>query len=338
MQSYKMPPEWNQHKATWLSWPHNISNTWYEGLADIHQVFGLMISHLSQDEEVHIHVAGMDMENIARKAIAQFKLNESNIFFHYFPTNDSWVRDHGPIFVKNENNEKVILDWEYNAWGGKYPAEKDNLIPSLIGKYLNINTIKPNIILEGGSIDVNGAGVVLTTTSCLLNPNRNAKLTQKEIENYLKKYLGVNEVWWLGEGIAGDDTDGHIDDITRFVNAHTIVTTLESNPNDINYLALQHNYTLLQKYNEKRDSPFQIISLPMPDAVYYESERLPASYANFYIANKKVLVPTYACEKDKLALQILSDLFPQHQVIGIPFEKCILGLGSIHCLTQQEFS
>jgi agmatine deiminase len=331
-----MPAEWEKHEATWLTWPHNIGNTWYEGLEKISLAFAQMASALSHGEKVNILIASPEIEKLANHYLSQQTANRENIIFHHWPTNDSWIRDYGPIYVYEENGQKHILDWTYNAWGGKYPAALDNLIPQKIAALQNTSFTSPGLVLEGGSLDVNGKGTLLTTKACLLNTNRNPQFTQAQIEKYLKEYLGITNIIWLGEGIAGDDTDGHVDDIIRFVNPHTIVCAYESDTEDENYHALKENYEQLEGSTNEEDKPFHLVKLPMPDPVYYQGERLPASYANFYIGNAVVLVPTYQCSKDELALSILQEYFPERKVIGIDFKDCILGLGSLHCLSQQE--
>ena len=231
----------------------------------------------------------------------------------------------------------MIVDWGYNAWGGKYPPfDLDDVIPTRIGAELKLSVFNPGIVMEGGSVDFNGAGTVLTTTSCLLNENRNPNLSRAEIEEYLINYYGVEQILWLGDGILGDDTDGHIDDITRFVNANTVVTVVEENESDENHHPLEENLKSLEKMRLTNGQPLQIISLPMPSPIVYEGQRLPASYANFYICNGAVIVPTFRCKNDHSALQILEKAFPHHEIVGIDSVDIIWGLGSFHCLSQQE--
>ncbi|MFZ0679569.1 agmatine deiminase family protein, partial [Candidatus Binatus sp.] len=262
--------------------------------------------------------------------------------FH-LPTNDAWVRDHGPIFVNRLANastagpDQIALDWRFNSWGEKYGAfGLDDVVPQKLGLRYGFKVIEPGIVLEGGSIDVNGAGCVLTTESCLLNPNRNPTLSRADIEDYLRTYLGVTNVLWLGDGIAGDDTDGHIDDLARFVAADTIVTVLEDDPTDVNYAVLRDNLARLQAMRDQASRPFKIETLPMPPAVIHEDTRLPASYANFYIANGAVLMPTFNASADVVAAQTLQRLFPNRSVVGVPSTDLVWGLGSVHCLSQQH--
>jgi agmatine deiminase len=255
------------------------------------------------------------------------------------PTNDAWCRDHGPAFLINSEaaDKKVIVDWNYNAWGNKYPPfDLDDVIPTLIGKHFNIPVYHPGIVMEGGSVEFNGNGTLITSTCCLLNENRNPHLNQQEIENYLYNYYGVDQILWVADGIIGDDTDGHIDDTVRFVNSDTVITVVESNKQDENYELLQTNLKQLKGMRLLNDKLLNIVELPMPDAVIYEDQRLPASYANFYISNKHVIVPTFRSKKDDLALQIIADCFPTRETVGIDSTDIIWGLGSFHCLSQQE--
>jgi agmatine deiminase len=260
--------------------------------------------------------------------------------FHRNPTNDCWVRDHGPIYIvrdRGDIRERALVNWGYNAWGGKYPPyDRDNSIPSQIAAEFGELAFDGGMILEGGSIDVNGRGLLLTSESCLLNPNRNPHLSREEIEQRLREMLGVQKVLWVGDGIVGDDTDGHIDDITRFVNERTIVTAIEQDPQDVNYRPLKENLERLKTMTDLEGRPFEIVTLPMPEAVWDEEFRLPASYANFLIINGKVLVPIYRCPNDDVALATLQKLFPDRKVVGIDCTALVLGLGAIHCVTQQQ--
>jgi agmatine deiminase len=340
---FAMPPEWAHHEATWFSFPHK-PETWPDKpLEPIWETFIEFFRFLAPHEEVHINVRDEKMEFDVREMVAKSGIVRDavpNIHYHRFPTNDAWCRDHGPMFVLRRNGntiEKAIVDWGYNAWGEKYPPfDLDDNIPTRIGEWKQLPVFCPNIILEGGSIDVNGKGCLLTTTSCLLNPNRNPHLTQHEIETYLKDYLGVTKILWLGDGIAGDDTDGHIDDITRFVSPDTIVTAIEEDKSDENYEPLMENYERLKTFTDQDGKPFNIITLPMPTPIYEQGQRLPASYANFYIANNVVLVPTYRCANDLKALEILQKCFPTRRVQGIDCTDLIWGLGAIHCVTHEE--
>ena len=330
-----MPPEWSKHKGSWLSYPHN-PDTFFEKIDSVRDKYTDMVKFLAEYEEIHINVNDEEMENDVISRLKGKNANLNNIFIHRFPTNDAWCRDHGSIFVIDKNtNNLVALDFKFNAWGGKYPYDLDNEIPKKMAEYLKVERVEIDMVLEGGSIDVNGNGLLLTTESCLLNPNRNPHLSKKEIEENLKYFFGVEKILWLKEGIVGDDTDGHIDDITRFVDESTVITVIEDNPNDENYPILKENYEMLKTFTDVNGNRLNIITLPMPDPVYYKGERLPASYANFYISNKYVIVPTFNCEKDKIALEILQSIFTDRVVVGIDASDIVVGLGTFHCLTQQ---
>jgi len=287
---------------------------------------------------VRINVKDEQMAAFAKQQLQLVNADLSRIEFFEFETNDAWCRDHGPAFlVNNETKQKVIVDWGYNAWGNKYPPyDLDDVIPTKIANCFNLPVYNPGIVMEGGSVDFNGKGTILTTTACLLNKNRNPHLNQQQIETYLHNYYGAEQILWLGDGIVGDDTDGHIDDITRFVTEDTVVTVVEENKNDENYHILQENLKTLKTMRLPNGKQLDIIELPMPDAVVYDGQRLPASYANFYIGNAAVVVPTYRCDKDEKALEILQGCFPERKVIGIDSTDIIWGLGSFHCLSQQE--
>ena len=336
---YRMPAEWEPHEATWLSWPHN-PETWPGKMEPIPAVWAVMITALIPGETVHLNINDAKMEKEAKAFLKSKKVPLQNLVFHIFPTDDCWMRDCGPVFVTRETKGKkelAAIDWIFNKWGGKYPPwELDNEIPKKIADAFKIPRFEPGIILEGGSIEVNGLGSLLTTESCLLNRNRNPRLNKKEIETYLKNFLGVTNVLWLGEGIVGDDTDGHIDDITRFVNADTVVTAVEEDPRDENYKILRDNLRRLEKMKDQNGKNLNIVPLPMPGAVHYENQRLPASYANFYIGNSAVLIPTYEHHNDAIAKETLRKLFPGRKIVGIPSMDLIWGLGAFHCITQQQ--
>ena len=334
---FHFPAEFEKHTATWLSWPHKEAS-WPGKIESIYPAYSFFVKVLAQSEHVHINVADMVMKTKALEHLSRASVNLSAIQFHFNPTNDAWCRDHGPAFLINKKEKKkAIVDWGYNAWGEKYPPyDLDDVIPTRIGTDLKLQVFNPDLIMEGGSVDFNGAGTVLTTTACLLNKNRNPGLTKEQIEEYLINYYGVEQVLWLGDGIIGDDTDGHIDDITRFVNTDTVVTVVEEDKSDGNYEVLQENLKMLKVARLLNGKPLNIIELPMPTPVLNEGQRLPASYANFYICNRHVIVPTYRCKNDHKALQILGQAFPQHEVIGIDSVDIIWGLGSFHCLSQQE--
>jgi agmatine deiminase len=335
---YRFPAEFELHEATWLSWPHKEAS-WPGKLDAVYPYYAQFIKALAESEKVRINVTDETMKNFALGYLSAAGVNLAQVAFFFHPTNDAWCRDHGPAFLVNPEAEqkKVIVDWGYNAWGGKYPPfDLDDVIPTLIGQEFNIPVFHPGIVMEGGSVEFNGAGTLLTSTACLLNPNRNPHLNQEQIEEYLRNYYGVDQILWVDEGVVGDDTDGHIDDTVRFVNENTVLTVVEENPADENYELLQHNLNQLKAMRLPTGQALNIIELPMPDAVVYDDQRLPASYANFYIANTSVIVPTFRCAKDEKALQIIQSCFPSRKVIGIDSTEIIWGLGSFHCLSQQE--
>ncbi|WP_188747980.1 agmatine deiminase family protein [Parapedobacter defluvii] len=336
---YYFPAEWHPHRATWLSWPHKEAS-WPGKIDEVYRPYCQFIEEVSTGEQVCINVADAAMQAAATNHLTEAGVDLSKIEFYHHPTDDAWCRDHGPAFLVNPGADiqKLVVDWGYNAWGNKYPPyEQDDVIPSLVANALNLPVVYPGIVMEGGSVDFNGKGTVLTTTACLLNKNRNPHLNRNEIEAYLFDYYGVSQILWLGDGIVGDDTDGHIDDITRFVNEDTVVTVVETNRADENYAILQDNLKLLRKMRLTDGRQLNIIELPMPAPVIYDGQRLPASYANFYIANAAVVVPTYRDElNDQRALDILASCFPDRRVIGIDSTDIIWGLGSWHCLSQQE--
>lgn len=335
---YRFPAEWEEHEATWLSWPHN-ENSWPDKIEKIYPAYSEFIKILSQDEFVRINVKDEEMRKFAQDCIMQAGADLENIEFYFHETNDAWCRDHGPAFIINKNAEdpKAIIDWGYNAWGEKYPPyDLDDVIPTKIAKEFNLPVFYPNIVMEGGSVEFNGAGTILTSKSCLLNKNRNPHLNQEQIEQILKDFYGAEQILWVDDGIVGDDTDGHIDDTVRFVNENTVLTVVEENTEDENYEILQHNLRQLKEMQLPDGTPLNIVELPMPDPVIWEGQRLPASYANFYISNKHVIVPTFRCEKDSIAIEIIQEHFPGRKVIGIDSTEIIWGLGSFHCLSQQE--
>ncbi|WMJ74796.1 agmatine deiminase family protein [Cytophagaceae bacterium ABcell3] len=336
---YYFPAEWAPHTATWLSWPHK-EDSWPGKIASIYPVYSKFIKALTAGEMVHINVGDDLMKAKAIKHLQDEGVDLEKVKFFMFPTNDAWCRDHGPAFLVKPGAEvpKVIVDWGYNAWGEKYPPyDLDDVIPTKIAIHYNIPVFHPGIVMEGGSVDFNGKGTVLTTKACLLNPNRNPTLNQYQIEGFLRNYYGVEHILWLGEGIEGDDTDGHVDDITRFVNEDTVVTVVEENKASNNYAPLQENLKELHKMRLQDGKQMNIIELPMPSKpVIYEDQVLPASYANFYIGNAAVVVPVFNDKNDEKALEILAQCFPSRKVVGLDSTDLIWGLGSFHCLSQQE--
>ena len=335
---YYFPAEFAKQDATWLSWPHKEAS-WPGKLDSIYPSYIEFIKVLTKSQRVCINVVDAAMQTAATKMMQALNVDFSKVQFYLHPTNDAWCRDHGPSFLIRDNIEapKAIVDWNINAWGGKYPPyDLDDVIPTLIGKALNLPVFYPNIIMEGGSVDFNGAGTVLTSKCCLLNPNRNPELSQDQIERYLCNYYNVDQVLWVSEGIVGDDTDGHIDDTVRFVNEDTVVTVVDHNMQSENYELLQQNLKELKSMRLLNDKQLNIVELPMPADVIHEDQMLPASYANFYISNGHIVVPTYRCNQDDLAMRILQDCFPTREVVGIDSTDIIWGLGSFHCLSQQE--
>ena len=330
---YRMPAEWEPHQATWLSWPHK-ETSWPGKFDRIEPVYAQMVAALASSETVHINVDDDELAFRARALLSEAGAT-GDIRLHAFRTNDAWCRDHGAIFVVRDG-ALAATNWEYNAWGGKYPpSDLDNQIPGHMAEHLGVPRYKAGMILEGGSIDVNGQGLLLTSEQCLLNPNRNPELSRAQIEVRLREFLGARKILWLGEGIIGDDTDGHVDDIARFVAADTILTAVEEDPQDENYPILQENLRRLQLMAGLDGRPLTILSLPMPPPVAYEGQRLPASYANFYIANRVVVVPFYGHPNDQRAAAIIQGCFPTRRVVGIDCTDIIWGLGAWHCLTQQ---
>jgi len=337
---FHMPAEWHPHAATWLTWPKDPV-TWPDRVPQVEEIYLLMLEALSPHETVNLLVDDRETEAKVRQR-CQFA-SVSNIVFHQVETVDSWIRDYGPNFLIKHDGTLGFNDWIFNAWGNKYEDLKlDDQIPKILEGRLHATRFVPGIVMEGGSIEVNGAGCVLTTEQCLLNPNRNPNLDRKTIEQYLKDYLGVTKVLWLGEGIVGDDTDGHIDDIARFVSADAIVTVVEEDPSDANYELLQDNLKRLKLMTDAHEKEFRIVTLPMPGIVGGEStdsrnlERLPASYANFYIANKVVLAPVFGHENDQRAVSTLQGLFKERRVVPINCEPLVWGMGTIHCVSQQQ--
>ena len=335
---YRMPAEWEPHEATWISWPHPDGIS-FPGCYDrVLPTFVRMVEVLSTSEIVRINVSGLDQEKFVRSLLHGIAAPERVEFFH-ISTREPWCRDHGPIFVcRDENPRLAAIDFGYNAWGWKYPpCDVDDAVPLHVGEKLGLQIFDcADFVLEGGSVEVNGVGALLTTESCLLNPNRNPTLSQPQIEELLRQFLGVHEILWLGDGIEGDDTDGHVDDITRFVAQDTILTVLEEDENDPNYEPLQNNLQRLQETKLNGKNGFRILPLPMPAPLYREGQRLPASYANFFIGNDVVLMPTFADSHDAWALSVLKEVFPTRKVVPIDCRELIWGLGAFHCLTQQQ--
>ena len=350
---YRMPAEWEPHAATWLSWPRREGISFPDSFDRVMPALRAMVEALVESEQVCINIRNATHEAEAREVLRG--LPTERIPFYLVPTNEPWCRDHGPIFLTRDPRWSrlapdptctgrregapaplAVVDWDYNAWGNKYPPfDLDEVAPTRVAEILDVPVFYPGMILEGGAIDVNGAGALLTTESCLLNKNRNPDLSREEIEQRLRDYLGVRDILWLGDGIAGDDTDGHIDDLARFVSESTVVTVIEENRDDENYEPLQKNLARLEAM-KIAGRAIEVIALPMPKKITRKGLRLPATYANFYIANTCVLVPTFADPADRAALSILGECFPNRRVIGIDCRELIWGLGAFHCLTQQQ--
>jgi len=337
-QGYYFPAEFAPHTATWLSWPHKEAS-WPGKIQAVYPGYSLFIKYLTMSEQVCINVADETMKAFAIEQLNKVDADLKKVQFFIHPTNDAWCRDHGPAFLINPlaKDPKVIVDWNYNAWGGKYPPyDLDDVIPTLIAKHYDIPVYYPGIIMEGGSVEFNGKGTLLTSKSCLLNKNRNPHLNQQQIEEYLANYYCVDQVLWVDEGIVGDDTDGHIDDTVRFVNEDTVITVIEEDRNDENYELLQGNLRQLKEMRLLSGKQLNIVELPMPGEVVYDDQRLPASYANFYISNWHVIVPIFNSANDDRALGIIQQCFKDREVVGIDSTDIIWGLGSFHCLSQQE--
>lgn len=340
---YRMPAEWEPHSATLLTWPHNRETWPGSRLERAEKVYTNIISVLHQFEPVILLAANADVAGRVRKSLSGKIKKKENLLILEQPVNDVWARDYGPIMVKNPGGEAAAINWGYNAWGEKYPPwDDDNAIPQFLASRFNLPIYEPGMILEGGSIETNGDGLFLTTESVLLNPNRNPALDKKQIEQKLAEYLGAEKVIWLKDGLLGDDTDGHIDDLSRFTDPDTVVTMLPDDKKDVNYDALMLNYEILSSAEKQDGSPLKIITLPMPETRTVEaavdgSEYLPASYANFYIANGVVLLPLFDERYDAMVQALFRALFPGRKIAGIPCTDLVWGQGSIHCITQQLY-
>jgi agmatine deiminase len=329
---YRMPAEWEPHEATWLAWPHEASD-WPGKFAPIPWLYGEIVRLLARVERVRVLVEHADAEQSVRRILKKCHADLNAVEFFHHATNRSWTRDFCPLFVKNAAGEVAVTDWKFNGWA-KYPNyAADDAAPRFIAKKLKLPRFDPGLVLEGGSIDVNGGGKLLTTEECLLSDvqTRNPGVSRREIERALADYLGVTEVIWLGRGIAGDDTHGHIDDIARFTASDTVVAVMEPDKSSANHEPLKEN---LVRLRSRRD--LRVVTLPCPEPVYFAGQLLPASYANFYIANRLVLAPTFGDSQDRAALNTLARLFADREVIGVPCRDLVLGLGTLHCMTQQQ--
>ena len=337
---YSFPAEWAPHSGTWLSWPRPEGISFPDQYHHVPKVLARIVREIAARETVHINVPNGNYERIVRETLRAHGCPTRRIAFHRIPTNECWCRDHGPAFVLRTRRggvQAAIVDWEFNAWGGKYPPwNADDAVPVAVARELQLPVFQPGIVMEGGAVEFNGHGTVMTTRSCLLNRNRNPGLSKSEIERLLKDYYGQQHVVWLDDGIAGDDTDGHIDDLARFVNETTVVTAVEDDPADANYAVLQENLKRLARLRDQAGRPFDVVTVPMPRPVFHAGERLPATYLNFYFVNGALLVPTYGDRaRDRRALTVLQRLLPDRDIVGIDCTAIVWGLGAIHCLTQQ---
>ncbi|MBL8175998.1 MAG: agmatine deiminase family protein [Bryobacterales bacterium] len=342
MSQYRMPAEWEPHEATWLAWPHEKSD-WPGKFAPVPWVYGEMVRYLSRHEKVRILIADEKAERAARTVLLKSGAIMDAVEFFRFPTDRSWTRDFCPIFVHTAEGKPALTHWRFNGWA-KYPNHTlDAAIPALLRRKLRLPYLKPidgkrHVVLEGGSIDVNGRGTLLTTEECLLSPiqARNPGLTRERIEQLLEEYLGTRQVLWLKDGIEGDDTHGHVDDLARFINPTTVVIASEANPAERNHAILAENHRLLRSFRDQDGCKLEVVKLPMPQPVVFDGQRLPASYANFYIANRQVLVPVFNDPSDRIALNTLARLFPGRDIVPIYCGDLVLGLGTLHCATQQQ--
>ena len=362
---YAFPPEWHPHSGTWFSWPRPEGISFPGKYHTVPENLARLFCEIQSREQVHINVPNENYEYLVRQQLKEHGCPAGNVFFHLIKTNESWCRDHGPAFVlaapsrKGAKPRAAVVDWGFNAWGGKYPPyDDDDAVPTRVAEELKLPVFYPGgtgnlpeaspagnhgqvaratVVMEGGAVDFNGAGTVLTTTDCLLNKNRNPHLSKAQVEQVLKDYYGQRHVCWLTGGIEGDDTDGHVDDLARFINPTTIVIGMEDDPTDANYRVLRSARRQLDKLRDQDGRPFEVVEVPMPSAVEHDGQRLPATYVNFYFVNGALLVPTYRDRKnDRRAIETLQRHLPEHEVVGVDCVELIWGLGAIHCLTQQQ--
>ena len=336
---YVMPAEWERHDATWISWPKNQESFRGDVLAEVERTYLKIIGELSKGERVGILVDSENEKTRVTEMLSSIECVKENIDFHIIPTTDVWIRDYGPIFIKRSDIRRIEVaytHWRFNAWGMKYEGMADDThVPEKM-PLKEFKGFKVPIVLEGGSIDTNGIGTFLTTEQCLLNKNRNPELSKGKIEGFLRSYLGALSVIWLGRGLEGDDTDGHVDDIARFVSRNTVLCAYEEDSSDANYEALDKNFRILQNSEDQDGRRLNVVKMPMPGKIEMDGIRLPASYMNFYISNRSVLVPTFAVESDEKAINILKELFPGRNIVGIDCRGLVEGFGAIHCATQQQ--
>lgn len=331
---YRMPAEWEPHQGTLLTWPHDERH-WPGLFEHIPAIWARIVKELEVGEEVHIVTNNEATEESAKMEMKKAGVKGDRVHLHRIPSNFPWARDHGPIVVKNKNNECLFLDWKFNAHGNDWEYDLDDAIPTKLAAEMQMKSQKVPMVLEGGSIDVNGLGTLLTTEDCLLNPNRNPEMTKAQIEEKLKEELGLTNVLWLGKGIAGDDTSGHIDDLTRFVGPKTVITIVSDDPKDPDYKPLQENLERLKLMKDQDGNSLEVLTLTQPKPVFVQEERIPASYANFYIANECVLLPVWDDPHDADAIATLKKCFPTRRIVPIDSRKLTWGLGSFHCVTQQ---
>jgi agmatine deiminase len=350
---YSFPAEWHPHRGTWFSWPRPEGISFPGKYDTVPENLARIMCEIQAREQVHINVPNQNWEYIVRRDLKEGACPTKNVFFHHIKTNESWCRDHGPAFVlrakpgqrmirvrrsdRYPKMEAAIVDWGFNAWGGKYPPyDDDDAVPAKIAEELKLPVFYPKIVMEGGSVEFNGAGTIATTTDCLLNKNRNPHLSKEQIEQYLKDYYGQRHVVWLTGGIEGDDTDGHVDDLIKFLSPTKVAIAIEDDPKDDNYRVLKSARKQLEKLRDQDGRPFEIVELPMPSPVTHDGARLPATYINSYFINGALLVPTYRDRKnDRKAIETYQAHLPKHKVIGVDCTELIWGLGAIHCLTQQ---
>jgi agmatine deiminase len=336
-EGFRMPAEWEPHEATWLAWPHETSD-WPGKFTPIPWIYAQIVRHLARVEKVRILIENADVERRVRRMLKDADVDLNGVEFFQHKTNRSWTRDYCPLFVRSKSDEVAITQWKFNGWA-KYPNSTDDAkTPAMIAKKLRMRKFAAGRVLEGGSIDVNGKGMLLTTEECLLDDRvqtRNPGLGKRDYERLFRDYFGIRETIWLHKGIVGDDTHGHVDDLARFTGPSTVVIANESDKSDPNYDLLRENFGLLRARARKGDG-LRVVMLPMPEPVIFAGQRLPASYANFYIANKLVLMPTFTDKNDRVALNTLQKLFLDREVVGIPCRDLVLGLGTLHCMTMQQ--
>lgn len=337
---YEMPAEWQPHRGTLLTWPHRAA-IWRGVHAQVEQTFAELVRELSEVEEVHVNVPDQTYQIHAAKLSLKAGAQMARVHWHLIDSDDVWARDHGPIFVVRRSAAPValapmvMLNWEFNAWGGKFASDLDNQIPSKLAEYFDVPMVSPGLVMEGGSLEVNGAGDLLTTQAVLLNTNRNPDHSEEAIQAVLRDSLGVERIHWLSKGLLGDDTDGHIDDIARFIDEGTVVVVSPSDKDNPDYAIMQHNISLIKAMRGNGGRAWRVVELPAPSPIVFQDEHLPASYANFYIANSKVLVPTFGQPTDAQALGLLQELMPRHRIVGIDGRWLVTQYGNIHCVTQQ---